>query len=260
MTTLTKEQSAAALAGNHGFSLISDEKLRQFYATMLQCRLNVERAQARGPRNSFAGLEAATVGVLIDLLPDDTVAAAPGDLIVRSILGEPLRKLFGGSAQPTFAAQLKLAISAAQASKSDKSGKVAVVFSSGDSVPWQKALTQANVERLPILFVCATKLVAEPLPQHTEPYFFPCITVDGNDVVAVYRVATEAIAHARKGNGATLIHCAIDRSEAHDPLLKMEAYLTRKGLFSLAWKRKIAAGFMRKLDAALKAGSGQMPR
>jgi hypothetical protein len=40
----------------------------------------------------------------------------------------------------------------------------------------------------------------------------------------------------------------------------MEAYLTRKGLFSLAWKRKIAAGFMRKLDAALKAGSGQMPR
>jgi pyruvate dehydrogenase E1 component alpha subunit len=73
--------------------------------------------------------------------------------------------------------------------------------------------------------------------------------VDGNDVVAVYRVATEAIVHARKGNGPTLIECRFDRSEAHDPILKMEAYLLRKGLFSEELKIEATAGFTSELAA-----------
>jgi TPP-dependent pyruvate/acetoin dehydrogenase alpha subunit len=71
--------------------------------------------------------------------------------------------------------------------------------------------------------------------------------------VAVYRVSTEAITHARKGNGPTLIECIFEASEARDPLLQRETYLTRKGLFSEEGKRQVAATFKRKLDEAVKA-------
>ena len=84
----------------------------------------------------------------------------------------------------------------------------------------------------------------------TKACSFPVIAVDGNDAVAVYRVASEAIAHARKGDGPTLIECI--RTKAGDPLLNMEKYLVRKGLFSEEFKRKVAAGCSEKLDAALQ--------
>ena len=273
MTTSTNEQSAAATAGNNGFSLISSVKLLQLYATMVKCRKLAERAHALFPQgkldiNAAIGQEAAAVGVAIDLLPEDTVAAAPRDLIVNFIHGEPLNLLFARlssrAAQPD---QFKLALSAALANKTAKNGRIAVAFSSDDSAPsglWREALSQAGTLQLPILFVCPTQL--SPQPQHRKQQTggeeiaaqvcgIPCIPVDGHDVVAVYRVATEAIAHARKGNGATLIECSFDRSTAHDPFLKMEAYLTRKGLFSVGWKRKVATGFTRELDAAVEAGT-----
>ena len=239
MTTATKEQNAAALAGNHGFSLISNEKLLQLYTAMVKRRRLAELEQARLPQgkqiNAAIGQEAAAVGVLLDLLPEDTVAA------------EPVR-----------AAQLKLVLRAAQASKSAKNGKIAVAFSNGDSGPWRKALTQADLEQLPILFVCPANPLAEPLHQKSDvtgAFGFPDVIVDGNDVVAVYRVATEAITHARKGNGATLIECSFDHAEAGDPILKMERYLTGKGLFSEAMKRGVEVRIKRELDAAIKAGS-----
>jgi hypothetical protein len=65
----------------------------------------------------------------------------------------------------------------------------------------------------------------------------PVIAVDGNDVVAVYRVAQESIAHARTGSGPTLIVGRVgawhdDAGEHTDPILRMEAYMAAKGLSS----------------------------
>jgi hypothetical protein len=67
----------------------------------------------------------------------------------------------------------------------------------------------------------------------------PVIAVDGNDAVAVYRVAQESIAHARSGSGPTLIVGRIgewhnDAGEYTDPILRMEAYLAAKGLSSVS--------------------------
>ena len=98
------------------------------------------------------------------------------------------------------------------------------------------------------------------------------ITVDGNDVVAVYRVAQEAIARARRGQGPTLIECKtyrwyghseidpakyrdpeeVERWKAKDPIANMEKYLTGKGLFSAEWKQEIVDGFNKELDAAIE--------
>jgi TPP-dependent pyruvate/acetoin dehydrogenase alpha subunit len=68
----------------------------------------------------------------------------------------------------------------------------------------------------------------QPAPLKKKGYAFPSISVDGNDVVAVFRVASEAIAHARKGHGPTLIECPLENSG--DPIQNMEKYLIRKGL------------------------------
>lgn len=277
MTTTTKKESAAAtaaLAGNHGFSLISDEKLLQLYTSMVKCRMIEERVQTRsgqrkltGKRHASAGQEAAAAGVAIDLLPGDTAIPSHRDLAVNFIKGDPLtevlRSLFASAATPDLAGQLELATAAAQIDKKEKNGKIAVVFSSGQSSSpgiWHKALMNAGSNRLPILFVCQASVSDSPESLNERDYGFPCIPVDGSDVVAVYRVATEAITHARKGNGATLIECVkcpSDGQSQTDPILKMEAYLTRKGLFSEDLKREVAGSFGRELDSAIEASAGK---
>jgi pyruvate dehydrogenase E1 component alpha subunit len=277
--TRTKEQSAAALAGKPGFSIISNEKLLQLYAAMVKCRALEERVQILFSRSKLNGKgsvvsrEAVAVGVALDLLPEDTVAASPGDLVVNFICnvfqGKPLDKLFARlfarAARPSPTAQFKLAAVAAQANKAAKNGKISVAFSSNGSGFSPEALKVAGDRQLPILFVRQTRLPVEPLRSNKQTgaaeiaasiFNIPIIPVDSSDVVAVYRVATEAITHARKGNGPTLIDCIFEPSEAHDPLLKMETYLTRKGLFREEGKRNVAAAFKRELDDAVKAVAG----
>jgi TPP-dependent pyruvate/acetoin dehydrogenase alpha subunit len=268
--TRTKEQSAAALAGKPDFSIISNEKLLQLYAAMVKCRALDERVQILFPRSKLTGkggsvsLEAVAVGVALDLLPEDTVAASLGDLIVNYIHGEPLDKLFARlcarATRPSPAAQLKLAAVAAQANKAAKNGKIALAFSSNGSGFSLEALKAAGDRQLPILFVCQSRLPAEqPRGKKqtgaAEICGIPVIPVDGSDVVAVYRVATEAITHARKGNGPTLIDCIFEPSESRDPLLQMKTYLTRKGLFSEEGKLQVAAVFKRELDDAVEAAA-----
>jgi TPP-dependent pyruvate/acetoin dehydrogenase alpha subunit len=280
MTTKTKEQSTAPIGGNNGFSLISNEKLIEIYVSMVKCRMIGERARfLLGKRkligNEYAavGREAIAAGVVIDLLPEDTVAPSHRDLIVNFIRGVPLGKLFGDlagdAAKPSFAARVKLATSAAQANKTEKNGKIAVIFSGSDFTPpgfLHEALNLAGVQQLPIIFVSHIGSSAEPgsLDSQTgaeeiaaQACGVPVIAVDGNDVVAVYRVATEAITHARKGNGPTLIECIFERgpineAAANSPILNMEAYLARKGLFSAEMKRKVAAGFAKELGVDLE--------
>ena len=83
----------------------------------------------------------------------------------------------------------------------------------------QKYTTRANRslsdKRLPVLFVHQTSDLSET--SRAQVCGVPIIPVDGGDVVAVYRVATESITHARKGNGPTLIDCIFEPSEARDP-------------------------------------------
>jgi TPP-dependent pyruvate/acetoin dehydrogenase alpha subunit len=236
-----------------------------------------------------AGQEAAVVGVAIDLGPEDRVVPLNRSLIVgfgliaSFVRGAPLEEVFRSqmacAAGLDLAAQLDIATGAALINKTKKNGKIAVVFLDGEEAEpvfrpdfWpdscSDALHAAGVHRLPILFVRLSSLPAvlgkrkaqkgidahaerDVIARQAEACGVPFIAVDGNDAVAVYRVATEAIAHARKGNGATFIACETAGCKAHDPILKMEAYLTRKGLFSEKLKRENAASFTQELKAAI---------
>ncbi len=267
MTPKTKETSVltAAPSIQNGFSLIPNEKLIQLYTTMLNCRAIHDRLRILSKENKLAvnldassSQEAATVGLMIDLLPEDTIAPHPGDIIPFFISGLPLevllRSLFRPIAPaPSVGDQLKTATEAAMRNKRSNNKKIAVVVSNESTSPgpWQKALASADSHNLPVIF-----LSLNHIPLKTKKHCLPAVTVDGNDAVAVYRVACEAIAHARLGNGPTLIECQPYVLDPGDPILNMEKYLTRKGIFSTDFKNEVAAEFRNELDAAM----GQISR
>ena len=83
---------------------------------------------------------------------------------------------------------------------------------------WHEAASLASRHRLPIVFMVENCAQSHPsgtgtvqsdddLRDRAEAYGFPGITVDGNDIVAVWRVTQESIHRARSGAGPTLIEC-----------------------------------------------------
>jgi TPP-dependent pyruvate/acetoin dehydrogenase alpha subunit len=240
---------AAAELPHNGFSLISNQKLIALYTAMLRCRLiehhSRELIKSNLPSRFFAsslGREASAVGVAIDLRRSDRIAPAHW---IHSALS---------SIRPTVPVieELEGALRFALLQNQKESGALVVAFSMEpftESDEWQHALQRASDQKLPILFVAPA---AKPAPaksraaSRTKPtYTFPTIVVDGNDVVAVYRVSSEAIFHARKGHGATLIECV--HTPGSDPLRTMENYLRAKSLYTPALRRDLTAALRAKL-------------
>jgi TPP-dependent pyruvate/acetoin dehydrogenase alpha subunit len=229
---MTTHRPEPALADD-GFSLISNQKLLTLFSAMLRCRRIAESSPApvrngslNGTGSSILGHEAAAVGVAIDLLPGDTVAHALWpDAVLKAI--NPFASITSDIARASRSAVAR-----------KQSRNLTMLFSSGHrtwQALWKKALNLAADQNLPMIFVSfnshedfSGSFDAQILPLKSKGYAFPSINVDGNDVVAVCRVAAEAIAHARKDHGPTLIGCMI--ADSVDPLQNMENYLTRKGL------------------------------
>jgi pyruvate dehydrogenase E1 component alpha subunit len=111
---------------------------------------------------------------------------------------------------------------------------------------FHEALNMASVWRLPVVFVCQNNGYAE----HTKlsfgtsvpnisirsvAYGMPGITVDGNDPLAMYAAAKDAIERARNGGGPTLIEAKTFRFFGH-VLGDQDGYM-EKGEKE-AWKAK----------------------
>jgi pyruvate dehydrogenase E1 component alpha subunit len=121
---------------------------------------------------------------------------------------------------------------------------------------FHEALNFASVLKLPVVFLCNNNQYAYSTPlkkqmaikdvaERSLAYAIPSEIVDGNDVVAVYKVAKEVYKKARAGEGPTFIECKTMRMHGHsehdaakyvprelleewkkkDPVLKMENYL-----------------------------------
>jgi pyruvate dehydrogenase E1 component alpha subunit len=176
------------------------------------------------------------------------------DLLPLFVQGTPLAKLFRalGKGRPVPFA------SAVVTNQAKDKNRIGVVVSNGGNAEegaWKEALRLASLHRPPTIFVCWK-------PRKTPALDFPIMTVDACDVVAVYRVASESIAHARQGFGPTLIECQHwhGPDSTRNPLLNMEKYLNRKGLFNKASKAAIIASFRSELEAAVKSANGKLPR
>ncbi|HTU52233.1 MAG TPA: thiamine pyrophosphate-dependent enzyme [Acidobacteriaceae bacterium] len=174
---------------SHPNPLISHDKLRQLYSTMLKCRLLHERARMlrkqaapEGDHSSSIGLEATVVGAAIDLRSTDTLVPSHRDFILSYLKGVPLTAIFSqlygrntrshhgrsdaddsgytplNIAVPasTVTAQLKGCTNIALANQREKNGNVVVAFSDEGSISlgeWHQALNSAGRCNLSIVFV-----------------------------------------------------------------------------------------------------------
>jgi TPP-dependent pyruvate/acetoin dehydrogenase alpha subunit len=90
---------------------------------------------------------------------------------------------------------------------------------------WHEAMNFAGIHRLPVVFVLENNQFAYSTPtdlefavdpvQRAKTYGFPGVSVDGNDVEAVFEVARVATERAREGDGPTLIECHTMRMHGH---------------------------------------------
>lgn len=118
---------------------------------------------------------------------------------------------------------------AAFACQYKKTDAVAVCFF-GDGASnrgtFHEALNMASIWKLPLVFVCENNMygISNCQRNHMQitdvsdragAYGIPGVTVDGNDVIAVYEAAAAAIARARKGDGPSLIECKTWRWRGH---------------------------------------------
>jgi pyruvate dehydrogenase E1 component alpha subunit len=129
---------------------------------------------------------------------------------------------------------------------------------------FHEGMNFAGVFQVPVVFACQNNHWAISMPRERQThsqtlaqkalaYGMPGIQVDGNDILAVYAAANEAVNRARSGEGPTMIECVTYRLLMHttaddptryrsdeeveawrgrDPIPRFQKYLTEKGLLS----------------------------
>lgn len=131
-----------------------------------------------------------------------------------------------------------------------KTDDVAVAFFGDGAVnngAFHEGLNLAAIWDLPVLFVCENNQFATEVPfeyaagnprvgNRGESYGIPGFEIDGNDVLAIYDVAGEAVRRARAGKGPTLIECRTYRTRAHSEGMGDFTYRTREDVEQ--WKER----------------------
>lgn len=249
--------------------------LRKLYASLLRCRLVQERVLDLPASNRYdlaIGREAIVAGATADLGNGDSLAISPRNLAALIARGAPPAALFTSNDQPVSAAgtvpaedPFNWGAGIALAHRLEHKQHVVVAVAAQQNPPldtWHDALKFAAGHKLPIIFIVengvATGAPAGGDSPHLDPisffardYGIPGIVVDGNDVVAVWRVVQEAIHRARYGSGPTLVDCRTDA--ARDPLAHMEHYLRKRDAWDDGWKQRLQAEITATLDEALDA-------
>ena len=238
--------------------------------------LSLQRQGRIGFYAPSAGQEAAQIGSTFALRGDDWVLPTYRDTGVAIARGVPIPLLFAhllgnesdemkGRQMPnhwgykevnfvsiaaTIAAHLPVATGIAMGMKLRKEDKVAMAFhgdgatSEGD---FHTAYNFAGVFKAPVIFICENNGWAISLPssrqtasrsfaEKAEAYGFLGVRVDGNDVLAVYKAASEAVEHARRGLGATMIECITYRMGPHSTSDDPNRYRTKEEIDE--WRRK----------------------
>jgi TPP-dependent pyruvate/acetoin dehydrogenase alpha subunit len=205
--------------------------------------------------HSYIGQEAVAAGVIANLRRDDRIISnhrGHGHCIAKGAdLNGMMAEIYGkrtgyckgkgGSmhiadfsvgmlgANGIVGAGLPIATGAALAAQLEGKGRVTVVFF-GDGASqegeFHESLNLASIWKLPIVFICENNFYGVNTPaqyamgmtdiaRKALSYDMPGMALDGNDVVAVYSAAHEAVAQARTGNGPSLLECRTYRWHSH---------------------------------------------
>jgi len=152
-------------------------------------------------------------------------------------------------------------------------------------------LNFAGVVKAATVFVCQNNGYAITVPYERQTaapalylraigYGMPGYYVDGNDILAVYAVAKDAVERARAGEGPSLIEAVTYRFSGHstsdnprryrgeaeeaqwrprDPLLRFSAYLRNRGLMVQEEQEDLTARYRQEIQEALRQAETEPP-
>ena len=126
-------------------------------------------------------------------------------------------------------AQIPIAVGVGLSIKLRKTDQVCLCFfgdGAANQGTFHEGLNLASLWKLPVIFICENNLYAvtvhvskstsvENIAQRAVAYNMPGVVVDGMDVIAVYKAASEAVKKARNREGPTLIECKTYRYYGH---------------------------------------------
>lgn len=184
--------------------------------------------------------------------------------------------------------QIPQAVGAAHAAKVLGKDDCAIVyFGEGTSSTgeFHVGMNFAGVWKSPCIFICRNngwaistptekQCMAKTYADKAVGYGIPGIRVDGNDMLAMWQVTTEAIERARKGEGPTMIEALTYRVQGHsssddpsvyrdpkepeqweqrDPLNRLRGYLKFKGIYNEAAEKEASEAHNQAITDALAA-------
>lgn len=221
-----------------------------------------------GACHTYVGEEAIASGVCAHLRPDDAIFSTHrghGHALAKGL--DPMAlmaELFGrasgcsrgrGGSMHLFAPEIGLmgtsgivgpcilqAVGAGYSFHLTKTDRVAAAFFGDGAVnngAFHEGLNLASIWKLPVLFVCENNQYATEVPfseasgspdvaARAGCYGLPGVLVDGNDAIAVFEAARDAVARARQGDGPTLLECRTYRTRAHAEGMGDFTYRTRE--------------------------------
>ena len=283
-----------------------EETVEQLYAA----------GKMHGTMHLYIGQEAVAVGAIAALRPDDYItsthrghghAIAKGQDL-RAMLAELLGKETGvcrgrgGSmhladlergnlgANGIVAGGIPVAVGAGLSIRMQGQDRVVLCFF-GDGAAnhgnFHEGLNMAAIWRLPVVFLCENnqyamsmavrRAMAVPrVADRAVAYGIPGETVDGMDVVAVYRAVRAAVERARRGEGPTLIEAITYRYRGHsksdrqvyrtkdevqawmarDPIARLREALIARGWLSEAEAAALEERAREAVAEALRAAEG----
>jgi 2-oxoisovalerate dehydrogenase E1 component len=220
--------------------------------------------QVKGTAHSCVGQEAIAAGACAHLTRDDFIVThhrGHGHTIAKGadtkrMMAELMGRVtgycrgLGGSmhiadlelnilgANGIVGAGIGIGTGAALAAKMRLGSNVGIAFF-GDGAAnegiFHEALNLASLWKLPIIYLCENNLYGlstamsestaiDRLAKRAAAYSLPGVTIDGNDVVAVYQAVGEAVARARAGAGPTLIEAITYRWGDHSMRANLPQY------------------------------------
>ncbi|AKF08735.1 Branched-chain alpha-keto acid dehydrogenase, E1 component, alpha subunit [Sandaracinus amylolyticus] len=274
--------------------------------------LGKQRQGKVGFYGTITGQEATPIATGLALAPEDWVFPALREAAIMLVRGFPLgtwlAQVYGnhgdllkGRQMPSHQSgravnqvawsscigpQIPQAVGAAMAAKAkgDKAVSVGFMGDGATSQPdFHAAMTFAGIHKPPVVLICqnnhwsisvptAKQTASKTIAVKAHAYGIRGVRVDGNDVLAVYRVVKDAVDRARAGEGPTFVESLTYRMGPHsssddptryrsndeveswakkDPLARFERYLQKAELLDDATKDAIEARLRAELDAAL---------
>ncbi len=189
-------------------------------------------------------------------------------------------------AQGIVGGNIPLAVGVGLTIRNTKSGKVCLCFfgdGASNEGAFHELLNMAAVWKLPIVFVCENNqygmsmnikdaMAIDKISDRASAYGMPGVTVDGNDVIAVYEAVSEAVNRARAGEGPSLVENNTYRWRGHsksdanryrtkdeiaewmkkDPIARFQNQLIKEGLLTEEEAASIEADAQAAIESAVE--------